>query len=623
MMFGPRPSLRDYFEEVSYGKFSYTPAHPATGVLDPGNDGVWPHFYMSGFTQANMWIVLGVTRNWPNIRALAAQAMQLADPDINYALHDTDADGFVEPDELTINIITSGKAADMGGLSPWSHMYWTNGPVPTADGVQIFDPALVAIDGVGGAQYSMTSEDNPMGTTAHELGHQLGLPDLYDYDVLPAEPSEGIGNYGLMGGGGWCGPTHPTAWSKWWLGWIFSFTWIGANGYYDIHDVETNEEAYALYRGGGPFPMGNEFFLVENRWKGTSYDSIPGPYGHTLPDEGILIYHIDYGVWGPPPPPWNPNDVEEHKFIDVECMDSPSSHFVNADDLDKEWDRGDATDLWGGRHWSFNHGWVDTYDFHGYSTPCDSKLYSGLVSRIDVRDIPPPSPTMTVLLSIIEWYLSDWPFPFVSPNPGELDTAFIVGSTAPHGPYNWQAWTADVLGGIGISSRLGLDAWNDGWVEWFVDTDVAAYAPGPIVTVNWPTITKGAIITIGGPAVNIMTLRYEQFSPHDPVPFYMTGLPGSPVIHSDLTGNDYGTVPGPGGSDHFIYAMHYDAEADKFVLVAYGNTAKGTQAACFAIQHYFPFPQQVRGVILRWDDLNGNNFVDFADIPFWIIETWP
>jgi len=532
MMFGPRPSLRDYYEEITYGKFSWTEAHPSCGVLDPGNDGVWPCFYLSAHTQA--W---GVA----NVQALAAEAMLLADPDINYALHDTDFSGTVEPNELTINIITSGVAGDMGGGSPWSHM-WNAGPVGPVDGVML------------NGQYSMTSEYNPMGTTAHELGHQVGLPDLYDTDG----GSDGIGNYGLMGGGSWCGPTHPIAWSKWMKGWIVSTITVSANGYYDVHDVETTEDVYRLWRPD----MGPEEFWVENRWKGSSYDGIPRPGfpGKVLPDEGLLITHLDWTRFAD-------QTLEEWKFIDVECMDSPSSHFVDADDLDREWNRGDATDLWGGTHWSGNHGWVATYDFHGYSTPCDSKLYAGGVSRIDVRDIPPPGPTMRVLLSIIEWYLSDWPHPFIDQT-GSLDTAFIVGSTAPHGPYNWQAWTADVLGGIGIGTRLGLDAWNDGWVEWFVDTDVAAYAPGPIVTVNWPMITKGAVITIGG-------------------------------------------------------AMHYDAEADKFVLVAYGNTAKGTQAACFAIQHYFPFPQQVRGVILRWDDLNGNNFVDFADIPFWIIETWP
>ena len=58
-------------------------------------------------------------------------------------------------------------------------------------------------------------------------------------------------------------------------------------------------------------------------------------YLYNLPDEGILIYHID----DKQATPWwdgraNVNDIEEHKAVDVECADSPSSHFIDADDLD-------------------------------------------------------------------------------------------------------------------------------------------------------------------------------------------------------------------------------------------------------------------------------------------------
>jgi hypothetical protein len=80
-----------------------------------------------------------------------------------------------------------------------------------------------------------------------------------------------------------------------------------------------------------------KYFLIENRYRGTSYDSLnlgewwsPSyvDYLSNLSDEGILICHIDdrkASAW------WSfgqdtVNVKEEHKGVDVECADSPSSH---------------------------------------------------------------------------------------------------------------------------------------------------------------------------------------------------------------------------------------------------------------------------------------------------------
>jgi immune inhibitor A len=360
MMWGPRPSLQDYYTEVSYGIFTYV----AGMVLDPGADNIAPFYYASPYTQA--WAATS-----PNYQTVAAWAIGAADADFNFAPYDTDVSGTVENDELTIVIVTAGIAGDMGGASPWSHHWWTAAPVPTGDGVNVE------------GEYSMTSEANPMGTHAHELGHDLGLPDLYDIDG----GSEGIGEYGLMGSGCWLGPTHMTAWSKIQLGWLTP-TMVTTSSYYNVRDVETYAEAYILY---DPTYSTTEYFLVENRWRGTSYDNIASPYGK-LPDEGILIYHIDdlkaqdWWISGTN----NVNVDEAHKGVDVECADSPTSHIVDADDLDKQVNRGDSTDLWDNTE----------YDFHDGSTPCNANWYVTVPSGMDVREFPAPAATMTVFLSV-------------------------------------------------------------------------------------------------------------------------------------------------------------------------------------------------------------------------------
>ena len=68
----------------------------------------------------------------------------------------------------------------------------------------------------------MQPEDSGVGVFAHEYGHDLGLPDLYD--------TSGAGNsdvdfWDLMSSGSHSGPifqsmpTHMGLWDKWVLGW--------------------------------------------------------------------------------------------------------------------------------------------------------------------------------------------------------------------------------------------------------------------------------------------------------------------------------------------------------------------------------------------------------------------
>ena len=162
MMWGPRPSLSDYFSEVSYGKFTYSKAD----VLG--------------------WYKIDVTRSWAenNYPEFAAMAIAAADKDFNYATYDTNNDGVVTNEELTLIIV---YPKDIWRGSSWT--YWLENEIITKDGV--------SLEG----QFSIHSEWAMLGIFAHELGHDLGLPDLYDLGW----DSNGIGCYGLMGYGCWDG----------------------------------------------------------------------------------------------------------------------------------------------------------------------------------------------------------------------------------------------------------------------------------------------------------------------------------------------------------------------------------------------------------------------------------
>jgi M6 family metalloprotease-like protein len=157
-----------------------------------------------------------------------------------------------------------------------------------------------------------------VGVMAHEFGHALGLPDLYDlaYDD-PASDSAGIGNWGLMawGADGWKGNDGPNPFSAWSLE---QLQWIRPdNG----RLVEMRRDTKALliedlHAGGAiiKIPLQAEqkagqeaeYLLLEQRSAGTYYN-------RNLPAEGLLIWHIRPQVYG--------NNDEHLKAVDLVCAD--------------------------------------------------------------------------------------------------------------------------------------------------------------------------------------------------------------------------------------------------------------------------------------------------------------
>ncbi len=134
-------------------------------------------------------------------------------------------------------------------------------------------------------------------TMAHEYGHHLGLPDLFNTAFLrsalpgtekpsgPENDSAGIGNWGLMGWGtlGWNrndGPNSFSAWSRLELGWAQVLEPEQVNTVLSLAPVALNGQVYRIPIGGG------ESFLLENRRRSASY------YDRNIPAEGLLIWHI-------------------------------------------------------------------------------------------------------------------------------------------------------------------------------------------------------------------------------------------------------------------------------------------------------------------------------------------
>jgi M6 family metalloprotease-like protein len=147
-----------------------------------------------------------------------------------------------------------------------------------------------------------------VGVMAHEFGHALGLPDLYEtsYDT-PEADGAGIGRWGLMGwgAGGWDGNGAPVpfcAWSREKLGWahILEITEDGREQVFQ--DVATSGKLYKI-----PLGVEGEYYLIENRQSSRSY------YDRDIPRDGLLIWHIRSLRPG--------NQDETRKMVDLVCAD--------------------------------------------------------------------------------------------------------------------------------------------------------------------------------------------------------------------------------------------------------------------------------------------------------------
>lgn len=126
-----------------------------------------------------------------------------------------------------------------------------------------------------------------IGVLAHETGHALGLPDLYDYDGS----SQGIGAWGLMGTGSHSAlhsPAHLSAWAKAQLGWV-TVSWLEHTD--STIRIPPVQESRTVYRFDGD---DGAYLLFENRQRLGSDRYLPG--------SGLLVWRVDpdraeLGAW--------------------------------------------------------------------------------------------------------------------------------------------------------------------------------------------------------------------------------------------------------------------------------------------------------------------------------------
>jgi M6 family metalloprotease-like protein len=262
-VFGPTESVRDYFAENSGGTFALEQA-ATVGWYDADQPLEW---YDNAQT--------------PHDKAGAA--LRAADADVDFAAYDADHDGIVAPHELAIVFIHPGGA---GGLiragSGDRRIRDLDGAWPLVlDGVQIRECAEL---GIG-------HPDINFSVVAHEMSHLLfNLPDMYFTFFTPTA----AGTYSLMDST--YDGTHLDPFNKLKMGWVHPRLVFRA-GEYTIPDIETHHRALVL---ADPKHGAYEYFVVENRWRGDSYD-------RAMKDEGLGVWHImePYTIYDAAPVPPN------------------------------------------------------------------------------------------------------------------------------------------------------------------------------------------------------------------------------------------------------------------------------------------------------------------------------
>lgn len=163
--------------------------------------------------------------NEAHVGELVALAVNAADGDIDYADYDNDGDGEVE----MVVVFHAGQGEEYSYVDGdiWSHKwdldsaaYYGYGP-----GAQTCDLKTINTYTLQ-AEYLDSPGNLTIGVVTHEVGHVLGLPDLYD-TYSSDGTTQGDGDWTIMASGSWNGPLNKggvpaplLAWERAYLGWL-------------------------------------------------------------------------------------------------------------------------------------------------------------------------------------------------------------------------------------------------------------------------------------------------------------------------------------------------------------------------------------------------------------------
>ncbi len=339
--------LDDYFREVSYGKLNMV------GTVAGGIGGCYTLPETKDYYDAE-----GMDRD----EELVKDAVDEADGDVDFSQFDNDGDGKVD----VIGIIYAGGGAHDGCDADadgdlWPHSSGLGADYATSDGVDV-NRFIIQSEITYGVSDSNCDEMQTIGLFAHEFGHSLGLPDLYDTD----DSSPGVSRWSAMASQYISTvnlsdtPPHYDAWSKSFEGWTTPADMTGVSGEVVLGQVSDTDDVIRLLANPDGVEVGGsgEYFLLENR-QNSGFDQ-------GLPGCGILIWHIDEAKSNNQQ---EGHDAVNHRLVDLEQADGLA-------ELNIDGKSADAGDPFPGS--TNNQLWDEGSNPH-------SLLYSGLPADTTVR----------------------------------------------------------------------------------------------------------------------------------------------------------------------------------------------------------------------------------------------
>jgi immune inhibitor A len=374
-------SLRDYYAEVSYNQF----------IIASGPSGIGGWYQATRGHDYYGEDAPGTNHDRPErVAQLVTEAVAQAEASgFDFSAYDNDGDCVVD----SVVVVYQGSVDAPNTIWPsFATIPSYRTQTPCGTGYLRIGPYTI--------QSERGSDDalNTVGVFAHELGHALGLPDLYDVDYSSA----GVGNWSVMGTGCWMGVLHPgdrpvhlDPWSKAWLGWLQPDIVAPGRWPVDLSPVETTPLAYQLR----DTDAAGEYFLVENRE--------PMGFDVALPGAGLLIWHVAAGSNWDECYPGGPSCLQHHYGVAVVQADGQWQ-------LERNLGRGDAGDPFPGVS--------DTRFFDATSVPA-ARLYRGTDSGVSVTEIGDPGTDMRATLIVA--------FPTVTPTRAPSSTPIAARTPTP------------------------------------------------------------------------------------------------------------------------------------------------------------------------------------------------
>ncbi|MFH1893393.1 MAG: M6 family metalloprotease domain-containing protein [Candidatus Zixiibacteriota bacterium] len=319
----PHTYPKEVFDSLIFSRNVY----PGGSVAD--------YYYENSYGQL---IITGEVRNWYMAGGYAGfyqfeNLFGWLDAQIDYTQFDGNHDGIVD----AVAFIRAGTGQEETGyeMDIWSYamIYGPGGELGPWDGMLVgqwfTSPEERPLRSATCPSYILPTDTlSRIGVLCHELCHDLGMPDMYDYDEklnvstfsTPNDDNDhplvdwclmGYGGYGLLAFG-YSSPAHLCGWQKLKLGWNEP-VYLGQGTYDDlvINSIETTNDS-SLYII--PInPSDGEYFLLEYRNPQSSalfdkFDSDFSAYlcpdvtfGNDTLDGGLLVLHVHDSV----SPPWN------------------------------------------------------------------------------------------------------------------------------------------------------------------------------------------------------------------------------------------------------------------------------------------------------------------------------